>query len=283
MKTKKAVVFISGQSNAHAHGQLLPESDRITQPLSNVFSLDRDPNQSFDIRGITWSGFTTSGKNLGESQDHTCSFGYYLAKMWQSAIDTGAALPDLYIVQISIGSQGILNGMWNRDKEKILIPGPLGTVNIALFPLARHIYSLVMADLHDPEVLGFHWLGSEQEIWNEAYMSPELDERYDHFFDSMLSSIGVPCPVYFYETYLKLCCQRFGTPEKAAAGVNAALYRQAKRLDATLVRAQDSPFWNPDASGFGIFAPDNAHYTARVQHWYAQQFFDEICGRLLLC
>lgn len=282
MKTKKAVVFISGQSNAHAHGQALPESERIVKPLPNVFSLDRDPNQSFDITGVVWSGFTTAGKNLGESQDHTCSLGYYLAKMWQSAIDSGASLPDLYIVQISIGSQGILNGMWNRDREKVLVPGPLGTVNIALFPFAQHIYRLVMADLEDPLLLGFHWLGCEQEIWHEAYKSPELEERYDHFFDTMLTAIGAPCPVYFYETYLKLCCQRFGIPEEAAAGVNTAIYRQAERLDATLVRAQDSPFWDPDAPGYGIFAPDNGHYKAQVQHWYAQRFYDGTLARLKL-
>ena len=279
MKGKKAVVFISGQSNAHAHGQFLPESDRITQPLANVFSLDRNPNQSFEISKIQWSGFTTAGKNLGENQDHTCSFGYYLANMWQSAIDTGTELPDLYIVQISIGSQGILNGMWNRDKEKVLIPGSLGTVDIALFPLARYIYRLVMEDLQDPLVLGFHWLGCEQEIWHDAYKSPELNERYDHFFDSMLVSISAPCPVYFYETYLKLCCRRFELPEEAASGVNAAIYRQAERLGATLIRAQDSPFWDPEAPGYGIFAPDNAHYTAQVQHWFAKRFFDEISGR----
>ena len=280
MEGKKALVFISGQSNAHAHGQLLPEKDRITQPMTHVFSLDRDPNQSFDISSVRWSGFTTAGKNLGESQDHTCSFAYYLALLWQSAIDAGADLPDLYIVQISVGSQGILNGMWNRDRERVLIPGPLGTVKIALFPLAQHIYRLVMEDLKDPYVLGFHWLGSEQEIWNGAYLSPELDERYDHFFDTLLSTIGVPCPVYFYETYLSLFCRENSLPQDAAEGVNAALYRQAKRLGGMLVRAQESPFWDPEATGFGIFAADKGHYTARVQQWYARRFYDEVREQL---
>ena len=280
MNQKKAVVFICGQSNAHAHGQVLPECDRITTPLTHVFSLDRDPNQSFDITNVQWSGFTTAGKNLGESQDHTCSLGYNLARLWQSAIDAGASLPDLYIVQISIGSQGIINGMWNRDREKVLIPGPLGTVNIALFPLAQHIFKLVMEDLGEPELLGFHWIGSEQEIWHEAYKAPDIEERYDHFFDTLLAAIGAPCPVYFYETYFKLCCRRFGIPEEAGDGVNAALYRQAKRLDATLVRAKDSPFWDEAAQGYGIFAADNGHYLAKVQQWFAQRFFDEVLERL---
>ena len=107
MQENVAVLFISGQSNAHAHGQLLKESDYIVNPLKNVFSLDRDPNQSFVITDVVWSGFTTQGKNLGETQDNTYSFAYFFAKLWQNAIDCGAMnLPDLYIVQVSVGSQG---------------------------------------------------------------------------------------------------------------------------------------------------------------------------------
>ena len=83
MNPKKAVVFISGQSNAHAHGQKLTEEQQITEPLRNVFSLDRDPNQNYNLEKVVWSGFTTAGKNLGESQDHTASLGYHLANMWQ--------------------------------------------------------------------------------------------------------------------------------------------------------------------------------------------------------
>ena len=278
MSNRKAVVFICGQSNAHAHGQFLPEEERILSPLANVFSLDRDPNQSYDLDKVVWSGFTTAGKNLGESQDHTCSLGYYLAKQWQSAVDGGADLPDLYIVQISIGSQGIINGMWNRDREKVLIPGPLGTVNIALFPLAQHIFKLVMEDLGEPEVLGFHWIGSEQEIWHEAYKQADCQERYDYFFDSIIASIGGSFPVYLYETYLEKACARFEIPLEAAAGVNAAIYRQAERLNnAVLVRAKDSPYWDENAPHWGIFAPDNAHYLGIVQQWYAERFFAEVC------
>lgn len=277
---KKAVVFIAGQSNAHAHGQKLPENEWITEPLKNVFSLDRNPNQAYDRDSVVWSGFTTAGKNLGESQDNTASLGYHLAKLWQNAIDEGRKLPDLYIVQISIGSQGIINGMWNRDRERILIPGPLGTVKIALFPLAQQIYRLVMADLGDPEVLGFHWLGCEQDIWYESWKAPDAEERYDHFFDTLLGAIGKPCPVYLYETYLELMCRRFDLPLEAAVGVNQAILRQTERLGATLVQAKRSPFWDPKARGYGLFAPDNGHYLAGVQGWFAQKFFDEVLEKL---
>ena len=78
--TKAAVLFINGQSNATAHQQFLSEEDRILTPMKNVFGLDRNPNQSFDITDVTWSGWTSMGKNLGESQDHTASLAYFVAK-----------------------------------------------------------------------------------------------------------------------------------------------------------------------------------------------------------
>ena len=58
--------------------------------------------------------------------------------------------------------------------------------------------------------------------------------------------------------------------------MNAALYRQAERLNATLVRAKESPFWDEAAQGYGIFAADNGHYLAKVQQWFAQQFFERV-------
>ena len=109
-------------------------------------------------------------------------------------------------------------------------PEKIGVLYAENYALAQQIYRLVMADLKDPVVLGFHWLGSEQEIWHEAWKSPELEERYDHFFDTLLAAIGKSCPVYIYETYFHLACRRFELPEAAADGANVALYRQAERL-----------------------------------------------------
>ena len=184
-------------------------------------------------------------------------------------------------MQISIGSQGIINGMWNRDRVKgELIPGPLGTVKIALFPFAQHIYKLVMEDLQDPIMLGYHWLGCEQDIWYGAYKAPDINERYDHFFDTILDAIGKPCPVYLYETYLKMMCARFEIEEEAAEGVANAIRRQADRLGAKLVRAKECPYWDENDPCLGIFAKDKGHYLARTQQWFAQQFYNDVMERL---
>ena len=280
-KTKAAVLFISGQSNAHAHGQRLRESERITQPLRNVFSLDREPNQSFGIADVVWSGFTTAGKNLGEIQDHTASLAYYFALLWQNAVNGGESLPDLYIVQMSVGSQGIVNGMWNPDRERVMIPGPLGTVNISLFPWAMQVNRLALTNLEkqglEPEVIGWHWLGCEQDLWDGAYLRADLRQRYDDFFDAMLASMGGTCPAFLYKLYLENFCREHGIPGEGNDTINRELLRQCGRHPRmTLVRAEDSPYWDPSLPHLGIFAPDDGHYLAGVQKWYAGRFFNEV-------
>ncbi|MBQ8802336.1 MAG: hypothetical protein IJZ53_01705 [Tyzzerella sp.] len=280
-KEQAAVLFISGQSNAHAHGRTMDEQDKVVKPYENVFTLDRNPNQSFDITDVVWSGFTTEGKNLGETQDHTYSFAYYFAKRWQNAIDCGKKLPNLHIVQISIGGQGIINGMWNPDKEKVLTPGKLDFADISLFPLALQVNQLVMSNLKrngkEPFVLGWHWIGSEQDIREGGFDRPDFEERYDYFFDKMLESIGEPCPVYFYKIYLEYFCKKQKISDAGIEVVNKELYRQSKRLpNVTIVETEKSPYWDIEDEHFGVFAPDDAHYLAKVQEWFAEQFYIDV-------
>lgn len=272
-----AIVYISGQSNAHAHGQMLPESEIITAGLKNVFALDRKPNQSFENIPAVWSNFTSRGKNLGETQDDTASFAYYLAKRWQAAIDGGLELPDLYVVQISVGAQGLLGGMWSKSlyAEKRLVPGELGSVDISLYPLAERVYKAVYADLscrfRNPLALGWHWIGSEQDHIEYPVQSAEPAARYDDFFDTMLKAIGFPCPVFFY----KLLFTSDNSSPRGRDALNGEFLRQAKRLgNAYIVEADRSPLWNPNDDGLGIFAPDRVHYLAQTNKWFADSFFE---------
>ena len=279
--TTAAVLFINGQSNATAHRQFLSEEDRIYEPMKNVWSLDRNPNQSFDITDVTWSGWTSMGKNLGESQDHTASLAYFMAKKWQRAIDNGKNLPDLYIVQISIGSQGIINGMWNRDKAKVLKPGIGTEVDISLLPFALRINKLVIKNLTDtgknPKVIGWHWLGCEQEVWHEAYLRDDFCERYDYHFDKMRESMGGDIPTYLYKVCVRAGCERYNLPFESENLINAEISRQANRCGANLVDPRDCPYWDArDNLYYGIFAEDRAHYLPKVQEWFAERFYNEV-------
>ena len=279
-ETKAAVLFISGQSNATAHHQFLAEEDRVYEPMKNVWSLDRNPNQSFDITDVTWSGWTSMGKNLGESQDHTASLAYFVAKKWQAAIDAGKDLPDLYIVQVSIGSQGIINGMWNRDKERVIKPGILGEADISLLSLSLHINNLAMQNLKNagknPEVIGWHWLGCEQEVWDEAYNRDDFKERYNYHFDVMRESMGGDVPTYLYKIVVRGGLERYNLPLESGGIINEEIVRQTKRLGAKLIDPRECPWWDPkDHLYYGVLATDRAHYVPKVQKWFADKFMSE--------
>lgn len=279
--TKAAVVFLSGQSNATAHQQFLVEEDKVLVPMKNVFGLDRNPNQSFDISDVVWSGWTSGGKNLGETQDHTASLAYFVAKKWQAAIDEGKNLPDLYIVQLSVGSQGIINGMWNRDKERVIKPGILGEADISLLPLALYIQSLALKNLREsgknPEVIGWHWLGCEQEVWYEAYLREDFKERYDYHFDVMRKSMGGDVPTYLYKVVVRGGLERFELPLEAENYINAEIERQANRFGAKLIDPRNSPYWDSnDNLCYGILASDRAHYVPKLQEWFADEFMGDV-------
>ena len=143
---KNAVFIILGQSNAVGHKVPMKEQDKILSPMKNVFGLCREFNQSFDNKFLTWGGYTSFGMNLAEEQDNTYSVPNFLASIWQNHIDEGNKnnLPDLYIIQIAIGAQGVREGaMWYPDRKEKLIPGKLGVVDISLFAIFVHIFKSV--------------------------------------------------------------------------------------------------------------------------------------------
>ncbi len=270
-----AFLFINGQSNAHAHSRQMKECDMVKAPMKNVFSLDRRENQSFDIDKVVWSGFTTEGKNLAETQDNTYSFGSYFAKLWQSAIDSGKKMPDLYIVQISIGGQGIINGMWNKTKAQKLIPGVLNTVNISLYSFATHIHKLVIEDMKrfkNPVILGWHWIGSEQDATKETYLREDFKAYYDDFFEHMLGLSPLVPPTYLYKLYAK---EVLSSVEMEA--VNKEFERQCDmHNNFHIVDLADSPLLDETKKNSGIFANDNIHYLSETQKWFADSFFEKL-------
>ena len=162
MAQNKAAVFILlGQSNAVGHGVPMEPRDVIREPMKNVFGLSREENQSFENRALVWSGYTSFGMNLAETQDNTYSVANCLAALWQDHIDSGNAfgLPDLYIVQIAIGAQGVTRQyMWHPDRAEKLIPGKLGTVDISLYLYCMHHFSLLEDSFR---ALGFGKVGDE--------------------------------------------------------------------------------------------------------------------------
>lgn len=281
---KNAVVFILlGQSNAVGDSTPMTEEDKIITPMKNVFGLHRKHNQNFDNSGLIWSGYTSGGMNLGEEQDHTYSLANCLAKLWQGEIDSGNnELPDLYIIQIAIGAQGIIDGyMWNPDYPQKLIPGKLGEIDISLFPFTEHILSLVGKSLAEKgtttPTYALHWRGGENDTsatMEELHQS--LKAIYNQLFDMVYRSIGHKIPIVLHK---HLCFDRCTLlfsedmiPEKRArlSYVNQ-VYGElcAENENISICDASNAPHYTPDIRGNGIFIEDLVHYNPETNFWAA--------------
>ena len=281
---KDAAVFILlGQSNAVGHDVPMAEEDKILTPLKNVFGLHRDANQSYDVEELRWSGYTSAGMNLGETQDDTYSVASCLARQWQDAVDAGKKLPDLYIIQIAIGGQGVTQKyMWFPLREKgTLVPGALKTANIALYSLTCRILSLVKDSFKQMgktyEVFGLHWRGGEQEdAMQTDVLRPVLKGIYDCLFEGFWSALGEKVPTVIHRLVCVDCWKKqdlkTGCSTECGAFINSvfdALAEQHENVEIFDIRS--APHFIPDVAGNGIFKEDFAHYTPESNRWVASE------------
>lgn len=281
--TDCAVVYVLGQSNAHAHCQAMKEEDIISDPLKNVHTLCTEHNQSFDVKDLVWSNFTSYGYNLGETQDCTYSFASYLAKNWQKRIDDGEKLPDLYIVQMSIGGQMIIGGMWdpNYPKPRVLTSGTYVVCEIALYNLAMHILPLVHEDLSKrfkhPQSIGIHWIGSEGDTSPGAYDRPDFHDIYYNFFKNIVDATGFESPLYLYKIVREKKFTSNGESVEGIKAVNNEFKVLTELIDnCEIVDPKQADFYDPSMLTDNIFSDDLSHYDKRTQEWFAKNFMKQI-------
>lgn len=280
-KPKAAVWIMLGQSNAVGHATPMSEEDRIKTPLKNVFGLSRKDNQSFTNTRLVWSGYDGC-MNLAEEQDHTYSVPNCLAKAWQQHIDAGNAyhLPDLYIVQIAIGSQGVTEDfMWYPEREKKLVPGKLRTADISLFPFTEHIFSLLEDSFRqmgtEYEIIGLHWRGGESDcVKPTPYLEQHLKATYLRIFDRFNQLLR--CPPLILHKMAFFDYMRAGDPEgKMLRNMNYindlfdAL--QQHYPNASVFDPQTLPQYDPSLPGGGLVIADLIHYSPSVNRAVAEQ------------
>lgn len=279
-KQRKCAVFILlGQSNAVGHGVPMRSEDAVLVPMKNVFGLSREKNQSYESRALVWEGYTTGGMNLAEEQDHTYSVANCLAKQWQAEIDGGAALPDLYIVHIAIGAQGVSRRyMWHPDRAPRLIPGKLGTVDISLYPFTEHILSLLDEGFKkmgkEYEVIGLHWRGGENDTVPEMEeLEAELYETYARIFDGFEKQIG-KYPLILHRIVCPDRCMDLdptGVKLQRMHYINGVFERLAEKYGGKVFDARMTPQYIDGVRGNGIFISDCVHYTPEVNAFAAAQ------------
>lgn len=281
-----AVFVLLGQSNAVGHALPMCEKDRIIKPMKNVFGLSRKYNQSFDNLQLLWSGYTSFDMNLAEEQDNTYSVANCLARLWQDEINTGNRnnLPDLYIVHIAIGAQGITDGyMWSPNYEKKLIPGKLGTVDISLTPFTNHILSLLKESFDREgkafDVIGIHWRGSE----NDALATWEVllskgKNIHNELFRGFCKSIGRNVPIILHmRASAQRCAEKDPRGEmlKKMNYINTIFEELSmENENISVFDVRKCPYYMPDVRGNGIFLEDLVHYTAKTNWWVAEQIIN---------
>ena len=287
MKRRKAAVWILlGQSNAVGHGLPMTDDDIIRKPLENVYGLHRNRNQSFDSRELVWENYISSGMNLAEEQDNTYSIANCLAKQWQMQIDRGNphGLPDLYIIQIAIGAEGVTEGyMWHPDREPRLIPGMLGTVDISLFPFSLHIFRLLAQSFaaHNTEydIIGVHWRGGENDVTQtKEYLSEHLEDTYAAIIEAFGDSLGTP-PLILHRI---VCPDRMldmdptGKCLENMHEINRVFDRlQDRYRNVTVFDPRSYPQYEEGIRGNGLFIEDMVHFSSDVNQWIANRILEE--------
>lgn len=283
-----AVIILLGQSNAVGHGIPMKEEDKIYKPFKNVFGLSRKDNQSFETTELLWSGYTSFGMNLAEEQDNTYSVVNCLATLWQNHINNGNTLnlPDLYIIQIAIGAQGVTDGyMWHPDRKETLIPGKLGTVDISLFPFCKHIFSLLhdsFSKIHkDYDIIGLHWRGGENDVTatNENLIQ-NLENIYTKIFDTFNHILGDP-PIVLHKI---VCPDRMNELDPTGKYLENMKYinkvfenLQKSHKNISVFDPRTAPQYIPDVRGNGLFIEDAVHFTPEVNMWIAENVLKKYC------
>ena len=285
-KNSAPLLIVMGQSNAHAHATHLNEAEVIRTPLKNVFGLSREYNQYYDLVDVTWSGFRTDGMNLGETQDDTASLANYFAAMWQSAIDGGRELPDLYIIQISVGGQGIAefeaNGwnMWYPLRAPKLKPGPFGTCDISLYPLATEILSLAFMNLiyagKTPQVIGLHWNQWETEAHTGSKALNEARDNYKNLFWGFFTALGSDetgrgIPLYLYRPLTENY-----EPSRVEKLYKLFCEFTDSYSDCRMIDLKASSLYNDTPRTHGIFLDDGIHYRPEAHRYFAERQWEDI-------
>ena len=275
------ILLVFGQSNAHGHHLPMAPEDRIRTPLANVLGLRQPENQSYRLADAVWSPYTSDGTNLGEIQDHTYCMPNFFAKKWQERC-AAAHLPDLSIIRISIGAQGVTKPyMWNPEYPQILTPGALGTVRIALFPMACQILRCAVSGFRRAgkvhRILALHWIGGEEETGAPPEELLGLEALYRRIFTGFFEAAETPFPIRFYKILSRRRSLAMGEPPENIDGINRVFHHLAGSLPGSgMISAEDFPGWDPQDPQCGIFQPDGVHYTRAVQEWFAQEAFRQI-------
>ncbi|MFB8241112.1 discoidin domain-containing protein [Kitasatospora purpeofusca] len=301
------VLIVLGQSNAEGWTVPLTDADRAKcQSLDNVKGLSRADHRTVGATAATWSRYTCAGNNLGLEHGTEPKVGYnhhvasVTALRWQRAVEAGAKLPDLNVIHIAWGSQGVLetevggNNRWWPDRDPTDIE--------SLFPLAMNTIGNGLRALQEdgkrPRIIGIHWNQWEAEAKNAGTTVDGLKQAFLKVLNPLRTITGdTGAPIFLYRP------RSVGYDKAATLRTKQALeeiavdppYKLLDTRDATALTFSadhttsqagaylytlrssteqqiEDTAWDaaPPQNNFGIFT-DTKHYTTDVHTWLADQ------------
>ncbi|WP_133646899.1 hypothetical protein [Paraburkholderia flava] len=276
----------------------------FTQPISTIKH----------VTWVNWSDSTSADMNLGYygGSGNAANFAAYA---WQSAINAGERLPDLYIIHIGWGSQGVdaaddaFSGCCGWTVHGVNLWQPMLNASqiptYALAPFARRMMYLglkqILASGKKPRILGLQWNQWEAEAapLNSSGNAPTIQrapQNYAHLFSSFFAAVGTKFPVMI----VKPLSTAYDNVSGAVAPYNPNALASMQKVfegfvDAdprtfSFADASKSPDWNGQGPGFGIFqggalggGDGSVHYNLDTQKWFGDQALASCLGNSRYC
>ncbi|MGW2543318.1 galactose-binding domain-containing protein [Kitasatospora sp. NPDC001574] len=270
-----------GQSNAEGWYAPLDAADKTKcQSLNRVKGLNRTDNRAAGATSATWSQYNCSGNNLGAVEGTGLNYNVASATAlrWQRATEAGTALPDLNVIHIAWGSQGIQDTDTDYGPNTRWWPGRDPNDVEALFPLAMNTITNGLRALEaagkQPRLIGIHWNQWEAEAGNASTVSTAaIQAAFLKVFNPLRTITGdTGAPFFLYRPRSDRYNQAStGHATQALTAIAATapykLLDAANATSATGVALYDASNTNT----YGIFSSDGKHYTGDVHKWFADQ------------
>lgn len=251
--TDVILIFIMGQSNAK--GRANEEATPFT--ATNVFCLplDGDSFIPFDNTNRLYS------YSLGSTTDTRYSPSYAIAKGWQDRINDGESLPDLYIVGVAKGGQGLdpsVSASTRAWSSKGLLPGKsVDAFKISLRTLHTLGKSVYFA--------GTFWLQGERDS-NDDVSASNYGANFSALYQLWKDTIGTDHFIWF--TKLTNNATTENTIKINNAFTDFADYAQSRA---------GAYVFDASQSGISPFTtPDNIHYNEAALNWMGDIIINQI-------
>lgn len=278
------VFIVLGQSNSYGHNTLLSASEQIPPPgLTNVFTLSQYDVYSINFPSIRWERLTTlgdanigtpAGSSLG-NQNNPVNAANSLAALWQNHMTTGNALslPDLYVILMGWGSQGMYQGTtgdnrWSPDRNKLDVE--------SLYPRALRTLRMAMDSLRtlgkNPRIIAIQWNQWESETLNApAAMASTMN--FNRIVAGINDALGNN-DIFWRFFYPLSEVYNTENTNMVIQSLESIVATDPTRRE--FIDPRNADHYNGVAPNFGIFGPDNVHYNATTQKWFAELEWERI-------